>query len=80
VSRLVDVAALLLKLQRHRATWAEEALGTAVPENAAFEYGQKIGYNRGLLEAERQLNLLLKEEDDGRKPEQRQGGRTNAYA
>lgn len=69
MSRLVDAAKLLDNLQKFRSAYGLSALDTASPENAAYEYGYKVGYNRGLAAAEQRLEELLKVEDRERKPE-----------
>lgn len=68
MSRLVDASQLLDRLQKKRAAFALEALDKADPTIASYEYGHKVGYNRGMAAAEQLLTELLKEDDNGRSP------------
>ncbi len=79
MTRLISVEKLLAKLQKQRADYVAGALDKADPSNASYEYGYKVGFNRGLMSAEQQLEVLLKEEDDGRRPENRQQKPGSAY-
>lgn len=77
--RLISVEKLLARLQKQRLEFDSNALGTADAQNAAFEYGLKVGQHRGMLAAEQQLEQLLKEEDDGKRSERPDPGPTRAY-
>lgn len=77
MSRLIDASKLLDNLRKHRLTFVSSALDSADVQNATFDYGHKVGYNKGLLAAEQQLEEMLKEEDNARQG--RPQGRTNAY-
>lgn len=70
MSRLISVEGLIARLRKAHTDYVAVALDTASPENAAYEYGYKVGYSRGMQAAEQQLNQLLKEEIDGHRPEQ----------
>ena len=69
MSRLIDAGKLLDALIKHREQYCATALDSAAPEVAEYEYGYKVGYNRGLLAAEQKLNELLKVEDNAGRPQ-----------